>query len=356
VTFAVGDLTVGSGRCLIIGEVAQAHDGSLGMAHAFIDAIAEAGADAVKFQTHIAEAESTLDEAFRVPLTRQDPTRYAYWQRTAFRDDEWRDLATHASRRGLAFLSSPFSIAAVDLLERIGMPAWKIGSGELTNVRLLERIARTRAPVLLSTGLSAQSEIDEAVRLCRRLEAPFAVVQATSLYPCPPEKIGLNLLREFRDRYECPVGLSDHSGTIFPALGAATLGADLVEVHVTFHRAMFGPDVTSSVTVEELGELVRGVRFLEAARQHAVAKDDVLEELAGMRSTFRRSLCARVDLDAGTILRPDHVDLKKPGTGLSAAEIGSVVGRRLRRSIRRDHLLQWDDLEPDDATSVEPVG
>src|SRR5688500_1354690 len=141
--------------CLIIGEVAQAHDGSLGMAHAFIDAIAAAGADAVKFQTHIAAAESTLQEPWRVKFSRQDTTRHAYWKRMEFTEEQWVGLREHAHDRGLEFLSSPFSSEAVSLLARVGVAAWKIASGEVSNLALLEQIAATRLPVFLSSGMSS---------------------------------------------------------------------------------------------------------------------------------------------------------------------------------------------------------
>src|SRR5574341_1605298 len=175
-------------RCLIIGEVAQAHDGSLGMAHAFIDAIANAGADAVKFQTHIAAAESTPGEPWRVKLSPQDATRYDYWKRMEFTEEQWGGLARHASERGLIFLSSAFSFEAVDLLNRIGVTAWKVGAGETTNLPMIERMARTGKPVILSSGMSTWAEMDAAVECVRKHEAPVAALQCTTAYPCPPEK------------------------------------------------------------------------------------------------------------------------------------------------------------------------
>ena len=144
----------GAQGCLIIGEVAQAHDGSLGFAHAFIDAIANAGADAVKFQTHIAAAESTPAEPWRVKFSPQDQTRYDYWQRMEFSEAQWLGLKQHAEARGLLFLSSPFSVEAVELLSRVGVAAWKIASGEVSSRQMFERISATRLPVLLSTGMS----------------------------------------------------------------------------------------------------------------------------------------------------------------------------------------------------------
>jgi N-acetylneuraminate synthase len=157
---------LGHGRCLVIGEVALTHDGSLGLAHAFIDAIANAGADAVKFQTHIAAAESTPSEPFRVKFS-DDPSRYAYWKRMEFTEQQWHGLAAHCRHHGLLFISSPFSIEAVDLLERVGQPIWKIASGEVSNASLLDRVCDTGAPVLLSTGMSPIEETDAAVARVR---------------------------------------------------------------------------------------------------------------------------------------------------------------------------------------------
>src|SRR5262245_64297932 len=159
-SFPVGPRPVGAGHpCLIIGEIAQAHDGSLGFAHAFIDAIANAGADAVKFQTHIAAAESTPAEPWRVKFSRQDVTRYDYWHRMEFAEEHWVGLKQHAEARGLAFLSSPFSNEAVDLLEKIGMVAWKVASGEVSNARLPERVVATKRPLLLYTGMSGLADL-----------------------------------------------------------------------------------------------------------------------------------------------------------------------------------------------------
>lgn len=224
----------------VIAEVAQAHDGSLGAAHAYIDLAARAGADAIKFQTHIAAAESTPGEPFRVKFSPQDETRYQYWKRMEFTEPQWRGLVAHAREKQLVFLSSAFSPDAVDLLERLEIPAWKVASGEVSNLPLLERMARTQKPVLLSSGLSSWAELDAAVRTVQTAGAPVAVLQCTTAYPCPPERWGLNVITELRDRYACPVGLSDHSAAIHAGLAAVALGADLLEVHVTFSATASG--------------------------------------------------------------------------------------------------------------------
>jgi N,N'-diacetyllegionaminate synthase len=330
--------------CMIIGEVAQAHDGSLGMAHAFIDAIADAGADAVKFQTHIASAESTLSEPWRVKFSQQDVTRYDYWKRMEFSEEQWHGLKKHADACGLKFLSSPFSVEAVDLLSRIGVGAWKVASGEISNLPMFERIATTGLPIILSTGMSPLSEIDAAVGRVKAAGLPLTLLQCTSAYPCPPEKIGLNLISFFRDRYGCAVGLSDHSGTIYPGLAAATLDIEVLEVHVTLSREMFGPDVTASITTAELRQLVEGIRFIEKMNAHPLEKNALVSEMKPLRDLFTKSVVARHDLPAGTVLGKEHLSAKKPGTGIPAERLPELVGRTLNRSVKADQILQESDL------------
>jgi N,N'-diacetyllegionaminate synthase len=334
-----------AGRCLIIGEVSQTHDGSLGQAHAFIDAIANAGADAVKFQTHIAAAESTPDEPWRVKFSPQDETRYRYWQRMEFSEVQWANLKEHADARGLLFLSSPFSMQAFELLERIKMRVWKIASGEINNFPLLERIIKTRNPIILSSGMSDWRELDEAVRRIRMVHKNFAVLQCTSEYPCPPEKIGLNMLEVLQIRYECPSGLSDHSGKIFAGLAAATLGAEVLEVHVTLSREMFGPDVPASITTGELRQLVEGVRAIETMQSNPVRKEVIAAELAPLRKIFMKSVYAGQYIPAGTTLRDEHLQLKKPGNGIPAAQLPNLVGQKLKRSLQADEMLRLEDIE-----------
>jgi N-acetylneuraminate synthase len=333
------------GRCLIIAEVGLAHDGSLGLAHAFVDEAARGGADAVKFQTHIAAAESTPAEPFRVKFSRQDATRYEYWQRMEFSEEQWRGLADHAREKGLLFLSSPFSVEAVDLLARGGMPMWKIASGEVSNRPLLEAVAASGRPVLLSSGMSTLAELDIAVERVRRAGVPLGVLQCTTAYPCPPERIGLNMLAVLRERYGCFVGLSDHSGTIYPGIAAATLGGDILEVHITMSRGMFGPDVPASVTIEELRQLVDGVRFVERMRAHPIDKDAVAADMAPLRAIFTKSVVAREPVSAGTVLDARQLTVKKPGTGIPAERLPELVGRRLRRDLAADEMVREDDLD-----------
>jgi len=338
-------LNFDSKHSLIIGEVAQAHDGSLGMAHAYIDAVAAAGADVVKFQTHIASAESTLEEPWRVKFSLQDNTRYEYWKRMEFTAEQWAGLRQHALDKGLEFLSSPFSIEAVELLLRIGVSAWKIASGEVSNTPLLERIISTRLPIFLSSGMSRFEELDKAVTLIKAQNIPLTVLQCTTAYPCPPEKVGLNMIPVYRERYQCAVGLSDHSGTIYAGLAAATIGIEALEVHITFSREMFGPDVPASLTTAELRQLVEGVRFIERMKAYPVDKDAVAQDMDSLRNTFGQSVVVVTDLPEGTVLRREHLATKKPGLGIKAEHLYETVGRRLRRDVKANQFLTEDLLE-----------
>ena len=332
-------------RCLVIAEVAQNHDGSLGAAHAYIDAVARTGADAIKFQTHIAAAESTPDEPWRVKFSLQDVTRYDYWKRMEFTEQQWHGLARHARERGIEFLSSAFSMPAVELLERVGVPAWKVGAGEITNLPMIQKMARTGKPVMLSSGLANWAELDRAVNCVRAAGAPVAVFQCTTAYPCPAEKVGLNVLAELRGRYGCPVGLSDHSATVYAGLAAVALGARLVEVHVTLSQECFGPDVPASLTTAELRQLVDGVHFIETVLANPVDKDAAAIASQDLRTMFGKSLVAARDLLAGVSLQADDFTARKPATGIPVARQAEFLGRRLLHAVAANHRFLEADFE-----------
>ena len=345
-TFSVGDKSIGPGApAFVIAEIAQAHDGSLGLAHAFIDAAAECGADAVKFQTHIAREESTLDEPFRVKFSRQDETRFAYWKRMEFTREQWSELAIHAEGKGLVFLSSPFSLAAVAMLADIGMAAWKIASGELGSLALQEAMIATGAPLLVSSGMSSWSEIDELAKKLTHCGSHFAVLQCTSQYPTPLSDVGLNVIDEMRQRYGRPVGLSDHSGLVFPALAAMARGANVVELHLTLDRRMFGPDVPASLTVPELRLVCEARDAIFTMDSHPVDKNEMADKLVALRDMFQRSLALREAYGAGTVLTAEMLAVKKPGTGIPEGRLQDVIGRKLAKPVDPERLLAWSDLE-----------
>lgn len=333
-----------SGQFFLIAEVAQAHDGSLGNAHALLDLAADCGAHAIKFQTHFAEAESSPGEPWRVPFSVQDESRYQYWGRMEFSPEQWAGLKRHADERGLFFLSSPFSFKALQLLERLHCPAWKVASGEVGHTRLLQAMADTGKPVLLSTGMSDEQEIDRLVTWFKRAGNDLVLFQCTSAYPTPPEFLGLSQLPKWQARHGIPVGLSDHSGSPFAGLLAAALGASFIEVHLCFHKACFGPDTTSSLNPEQLQQLAAGLRFAEQALA-PYDKNEQAHQLRDVRKMFSRSLFYSRDLPMGTLLASNDLILKKPGGGIGPSEENRITGKMLKRAVQAGDLVAWEHLE-----------
>ena len=258
----------------IIVEIGQAHDGSLGLLHSYIDAISDTGVDAIKFQTHIAEAESSINEPFRVNFSYEDKTRYDYWKRMEFTFDQWKEIKKHCEKVGLEFISSPFSISAVDLLEKLEISRYKIGSGEVNNLLMLDKIAKTGKDIILSSGMSNFNELDNVFKFLSSYDSNISVMQCTTQYPTNPENIGLNVISELKKRYNVPVGFSDHSGKIYPSIAATTLGADLIEFHAVFDRRQFGPDSKSSLEIDEIRMLVEAVSYISSAVMNPVNKNN----------------------------------------------------------------------------------
>lgn len=330
------------GKVFVIAEVAQAHDGSLGILHSFVDACAGAKVDAVKFQIHIAEAESSGQEPFRTRFSRVDATRYDYWKRMSFAEADWAGVKRHCDDAGVEFLATPFSNAAVDLLERLEVVRYKIGSGDVTNSLLIERVARTGKEAILSTGLGTLEEIDRAADVLRK--SGVVVLQCTTRYPTAAEDVGLDAIIELRRQLHCPTGLSDHSGKIYAGIAAAAVGASVVEAHVAFDRRMFGPDAKASLTVDEFAQLVDGIRFVERARGGNAGKD-LDPELAGLRAMFGRTIAVNRDLPAGHLLTFEDLEGKKPaGHGLPTSALPQVLGRRLRNAKAKWEFLSETDL------------
>lgn len=326
----------------IIAEAGMNHDGSFGNACRMADVAAECGANGVKFQTHIAWAE-TLRDAPMPPYFTGEP-RYEYFERTAFTRAQWAELKAHCERRGLEFLSSPFSIEAVDLLEAVGARRYKVPSGEVTNLPLLEVIAKTGKPVLLSSGMSSWEELDRAVNAVLKCHDHLTILQCTSEYPCPYEQVGLDVLAEMRGRYQLPVGLSDHTMTNYAAFAAVVLGASVIEKHFALSRLMYGSDARHSLEPPELAELVRGIRAIETMAASPVNKDDV-GRFRIMKETFEKSVVALVDIPAGASITAEMIGIRKPGTGIPATHYERVLGRRAARDIKGGRVLVTDDID-----------
>ena len=324
----------------IIAEIAQAHEGSLGIAHSYIDVLAETGVDAIKFQTHIAEAESSSQEQFRVNFSYEDFTRYDYWKRMEFTPEQWAGLKQHCEEKGMEFISSPFSIAAVELLEKLDVKKYKIGSGELTNYLMLDAIAKTKKPIILSSGMSDWNELDDTINFLKPYGNELSLLQCTTAYPTPPEKWGLTAIEEMKNRYQLPVGYSDHSADIFACLAATTLGASILEFHVVFNHNMFGPDAKASLSINQVKKLVKGVRAIEISMKNNHLKNDA-SSFNTLKTMFGKTLAVNKNLPQGHIIAISDLESKKPGDqGIPAKEFQRVIGKKLKTD-----LLQWNFLK-----------
>ena len=329
----------------VIAEIGQAHEGSLGIAHSYIDALAATGINAVKFQTHIASAESSEFEPFRVNFSFEDKTRYDYWKRMEFTADQWAGLKAHCEEKSMEFMSSPFIIAAVELLERIGVARYKIGSGEVSNFLMLERIANTGKPVILSSGMSSFSELDETTSFLKARNVAYSILQCTTAYPTQPAQWGLNVMAELKERYQVPVGFSDHSGDIYAGLAAAAQGAEILEFHVVFDKQMFGPDAKSSLSIAQVSRLVEGVRQIDEAAQNTIDKGDN-SAYSQLKGIFEKSLAINKDLPKGHVLVLEDLESKKPkGYGIDAQLFKEVVGKTVSTDLVSGSFLNKRDIE-----------
>lgn len=326
-----------------IAEIAQAHDGSLGMLHAYIDAVAKTGVQAIKFQMHIAAAESSIHEPFRVKFSYEDATRFDYWKRMEFTLEQWKGIKQHCDEVGLDFICSPFSNVAVDWLEALNVKAYKIGSGEVSNFLLLDKIIKTQKPIILSSGMSSFDELDQVVAYLKSKSVDFSILQCTTAYPTQPNQYGLNLIAELKTRYQVPVGFSDHSAKIATGIAAVALGAEIVEFHVVFDRALFGPDAIASLTFEETKQLVEGATAIFEAQSQPIDKNNTTP-FATLKTIFEKSLAVNKNLPKGHTIAFEDLESKKPsGYGIAAKDYTNVIGRTLAKD-----KMQWDFLNEDD--------
>lgn len=327
----------------LIAEIAQAHEGSLGILHSYIDAVAKTGVQAIKFQMHIAEAESSIHEPFRIKFSKEDATRFDYWKRMEFTLEQWKGIKQHCDEVGLDFICSPFSNLAVDWLEEVGVHTYKIGSGEVNNFLLLEKITQTGKPIIISSGMSSFAELDKTVDFLKTKKANFSILQCTTAYPTKPEQYGLNVLAELKERYNVPIGFSDHSAKIATGIAAVALGAEILEFHVVFNRSMFGPDTIASLTMEETKQLVEAVNEIHWAQNNPINKNNN-DSFTELKSIFEKSLAINKNLPQGHVLTFADLESKKPkGYGISAADFEKVIGRQL--AVNKS---QWDFLNEED--------
>lgn len=327
----------------MIGEIAQAHEGSLALAHSYIDALKYAGVNAVKFQMHIADAESSKYEDFRITSPYHSGSRADYWKRMEFTREEWAGLKAHSEKIGLDFIVSPFSMAAVGILEELGVAKFKVGSGETDNYLMLDKLAATGKELLISTGMSSWTELDELTKRLHALNARFSLLQCTTAYPTEPDEWGLNAIAELKRRYQVTAGYSDHSGSIFACLAAAVLGAEILEFHITFNRRIQSPDTSSSITIEQAKVLVAGIREIGRALTSEADKYCNVR-FSHLKMLFGKSLAVNKSMREGQRISEHDLESRKPaGHGIPPKHYLQVLGKTLTRDME-----QWDFLTEND--------
>lgn len=336
---AIGTREVGRGRpCFVIAEAGINHNGDTNLAAELLDAAAEAGADAIKFQTHFPEHEMLRDGATAAYV---GESLFDLLTRTALSREAHFELRDRAARKGITFLSTPFSREAADFLESVGVPAFKTGSGELTNLPLQQHIAQKGKPMIVSTGMSTPDEIDATVRALTAEGARFALMHCTSTYPTPFDHVQLGCIAALQARYGVPVGFSDHTLGNFIGFAAVASGASLFEKHFTISRSLPGPDQSGSMEPRELEELVKGIRAIERA---AGAHKQIQPGEQDVRNMALHSVVSIRDIAAGATIGVHDVWTKRPGTGIPARQMAEVIGRKAKRAIAKDRLIAWDDL------------
>ena len=344
----VADKLIGPGQpVFVIAEAGVNHNGDLKLARALIDVAVEAGADAVKFQTFRADRLVTPDAPkaeYQWQTTGDAESQFEMLKRLELSVDAHRELQSYCNERGILFLSTPFDEEAVDLLDELGVPAFKISSGDLTNSPLLEHVASKGKPVILSTGMSELSELIEAVSILNTAgcESPV-LLHCVSNYPAQPAEVNLRAMQTMRSAFDVPVGFSDHTEGIDVALAAVALGACVIEKHFTMDRTLPGPDHPASLEPAELRELVRSIRRVESAlgsgRKIPAAGEIETAKVA------RRSLVAARDIPAGATLEREMVVMRRPGTGMSPAMLNTLLDRKATRDLAAGTLLEEDMFE-----------
>jgi len=344
-TITIGDKKIGDGEpCFIIAEAGVNHNGDLALAKKLIDAAAGSGADAIKFQTFRASHLVTRDARKADYQKKNDPdgaTQFTMLENLELPESDFKKLSAHAKRKGIIFLSTAFDDGSLDLLIRLGVPAFKIPSGEITNFPMMEKIARGKKPVILSTGMSTLEEVKSAVACLRDHGcSEIVLLHCTTSYPAPAGSVNLRVLDTLRGAFHLPVGYSDHTEGILVPVAAVARGACVIEKHITLDRTLPGPDHAASIEPNELKRMVVAIRKVE----QALGTDEKRPYPCEIRNrdVVRKSVVAAEPIRKGAILRESMLALKRPGTGIEPRFMKDLAGKRTTRAIEKDTLITWD--------------
>jgi N,N'-diacetyllegionaminate synthase len=336
----------GAEPCFVIAEAGVNHNGDANTALSLVDVAAAAGADAVKFQTFFADrvaSASAPKAAYQMATTAAEESQHAMLKRLELSPQAHRAVMHRCNEREIIFLSSPFDEQAVDMLEELGVPAFKVPSGEIVNLPYLQHVARKRRPIILSTGMSTLEEVETAVNAVRAVgNDQIVLLHCLSEYPADAAEANLRAMATLAQACDCPVGFSDHTEGHAVAIAAVALGAVVIERHFTLDRTQAGPDHRASLEPAELAAMIRDIRVAQAALGDGrkVPQPGEIEN----RAIVRKSIAAARDLSAGATLQASDLVMLRPGSGLAPALAPQVIGRRLRTSVKAGDLITWDRL------------
>jgi len=330
--------------CFIIAEAGVNHNGDINLAKQLIDVAKEAGADAVKFQTFKAEdvvTETAEKAEYQKKSTGAKESQFEMIRKLELNRRDFEVLFNYAKEKSIIFLSSPFDKGSVDLLDRLGVPAFKIASGEITNFPLIKYIAKKGKPIILSTGMSTLAEIEEALQVIRGEGIKdIVLLHCITAYPAKTEEINLRAIQTLMKAFRLPVGFSDHTIGITVPIAAVALGAVVLEKHFTLDKNLPGPDHKASLEPEELKQMVEAIRQVEKAKGNGIKKPTDEEEQ--IKRVARRSVVAKIDISKGTIITEEMLNVKRPGIGIEPKYLDMIVGRKARRNIKKDYILTWE--------------
>ena len=333
----------------IIAEAGVNHNGEIGLARQLIDVAVQAGADAVKFQTF--KAENVVSKHAPKAVYQQQTTDSAQSQLEMVKKlelsfDTFQKLKNYCDQKGILFLSTPFDEESIDFLDELGLPLFKIPSGEIINFPFLKRIASKKKPIIMSTGMSTLDEVGQAVAAIKNKgNSAITLLHCVSNYPAEPKDANLKAMQTMRSVFNLPVGFSDHTPGIEVALAAVALGACVIEKHFTIDRSLPGPDHRASLSPEELKTMVQGIRIVEKSLGTGIKKPVLSEK--NTAEVARKSLVAAKDIFPGTILTRELIAIKRPGTGLPPSALETLLGRKVQKAVKADDLIQLDMLISD---------
>lgn len=326
------------GPTIIIAEAAVEHLGNLNVAMRMAEAAKEVGVDVIKYQMHL-------------PSEEMLPGKIKFWggsldeilENYNLSTDDHQKLIEHCDKIGIQYLCTPFCPKAVEVLDELGVAGFKTGSGELTNLKLMENIAKTGKTAIISTGMSTEDEILKTVNFLKERNSPFMITNCTSIYPAPYSSINLRLIQKFREKFGIIVGHSDHTPDMWTAIGASAMGAKVIEKHFTLNRFMDGPDAAVSLEPNEFKEMIKAIRIIDEAK----GSDEkvVLESEKQVRDWAHHSVVSIVDIPANTVITEDMLSVKRPGTGIPAAELATLTNNyKTNKAIAKDSILEWSDI------------